>query len=93
MQRFREPVPAEDPIVCQIPRAPGVVNARVAREVDAGSGAQSAAGQSVAGIVVGEKNRCIRIGAPGQGSVALQGRSSELAGTVSGTIEGQSAGA
>ena len=53
------------------PRAPRVVNARVAREVDAGSCAQSVVRQSVAGIVVGEKNRCIRIRVPGAWSVAV----------------------
>ena len=49
---------------------------------------QSGVRQSVAGIVVGEKNRCIRISAPGAWSVAVRRRSSELAGTISGTIEG-----
>jgi len=48
--------------------------------------------QGVAGIVVAKKNRCIRIGAPSQGSIALRGGSSELAGTISGTIEGAAGG-
>ncbi len=87
-QRFKEPVPAEGPIVRQIRRAPRVFNARMAREVDAGSCEQSGVRQSVAGIVVGEKNRCIRISAPGAGSIAVRRQSSELAGTISGTIEG-----
>ena len=87
-QRFKEPVRAEGPIVRQIPQTRRVFNARVAREVDAALCEQSCLHRPVAGIVVGEKNRCIRIGAPGQGSIALRGRSSELAGTISGTIEG-----
>ena len=62
------------------------------REVDAGSCEQSGVRQSVAGIVVDEKNRCIRIGAQGASGVAVQRRSSALAGTISGTIEGTSAG-
>ena len=64
-------MPAEDPILRWILRAPQVVNAQVAREVDAGSCGESGVRQSVAGIVVVEKNRCIRIGAPGAWSVAF----------------------
>lgn len=79
---------AKRSIAHQIPRAPHVVNARVAREVDAGSCDQSGVRQSVAGIVVGEKNRCIQITAPGAGSVAVRRHCSGLAGTISGTIEG-----
>jgi hypothetical protein len=40
----------------------------VAREVDAGSCKQSGVRQSVAGIVVGEKNRCIQISALARGA-------------------------
>ena len=72
----------------RIPRAVLSFNARVAREVDAGSCDQSGVRQSVAGIVVGEKNRCIQITAPGAGSVAVRRHCSGLAGTISGTIEG-----
>lgn len=50
MERSREPVPVEDPIVGQIPRVPYVVNVRVTRELYAGSCAQSGVHQSVAGI-------------------------------------------
>jgi hypothetical protein len=87
-QRFKEPMPAEGPIVRWIPGAALPFNARGAREVDAGSCEQSGVRQSVAGIAVVEKNRCIRMIAPGRGAapfgVCLQG----LAGTISGTIEG-----
>jgi hypothetical protein len=87
-RRFTGPVPTEDRSCARSRVRPRVGNARVAREVDAGSCAQNGVHQPVAGIVVGEKNRCIRIGAAGQGSIALWGRSSERAGTISGTIEG-----
>jgi hypothetical protein len=43
--------------------------------------------QSVAGIAVAEKNRCLRISAAGGWSVAVRHQSSGLAGTISGTIE------
>jgi hypothetical protein len=79
-------------MVRRILRAPRVFNAQVAREVDAGSCEQSDARQSVAGIVVGEKNRCILITAPSAWSVAVRRHCSGLAGTISGTIEGHSAG-
>ena len=59
MKRLQEPVPAEGTIVRQVPRAPRVFNAQVGREVDAGLCEQSDVRQSVAGIVVGEKNRCL----------------------------------
>src|SRR5439155_19886149 len=48
------------------PRAPGVNNARVAREVDASTSEQNGARQSLTGLVVGETNRCL----PGDGSPA-----------------------
>jgi hypothetical protein len=48
--------------------------------------ASKAASQSVAGIVVGEKNRCVRISAPAAWSVAGSRRFRGLAGTISGTI-------
>jgi hypothetical protein len=44
--------------------------------------------ESVAGIVIGEKNRCIRISVPGAWSVAVWRQSLGLAGTISGTTEG-----
>jgi hypothetical protein len=56
--------------------------------VDAGSCEQSGVCQSVAGIAVAEKNRCLRISAPVAWSVAVRCQSSRLAGTISGTIEG-----
>jgi hypothetical protein len=71
-----------------IPRAVLSFNARVAREVDAGSCEQSGLRQPVAGIAVVKKNRCIRISAPDAWSGAIGRQSSALAGTISGTIEG-----
>ena len=59
-------MPAEGPDRALDPTSVRRLNARVAREVDAGSCEQSDARQSVAGIVVGEKNRCLRITAPGR---------------------------
>jgi hypothetical protein len=59
-QRFREPVPAEGPIARLVRRASGVFNARVPREVDAGSCEQISMRESFAGIAVAGKNRCIR---------------------------------
>jgi len=56
--------------------------------VDAGACEQSGVCQSVAGIAVAEKNRCLRISAPGLWSVAVPHQSSGLAGTISGTKEG-----
>jgi hypothetical protein len=52
---YRRPARASDL------RAPRVLNARVATEVDASTCEQIGARQSLAGIVVGEKNRCVRI--------------------------------
>jgi hypothetical protein len=63
------------------------------QRVDAGSCEQSGVCQSVAGIPVAEKNRCLRISAPGAWTGAVRHQSSGLAETISGTIEGQSAGA
>jgi hypothetical protein len=65
----------------------------VAREVDADSSEQSGVRQAVAVIVVGEKNRCIQISASGACCVTVRRQSCALAGTISGTIEGQAAGA
>src|SRR6478735_8775201 len=45
-----------------VQRAPRVFNARVARDVDAGSCEQGGVRQSVAGMVAGEKNRCVTSG-------------------------------
>jgi hypothetical protein len=87
VQRFREPVPAEGLIVSQIRRASGGLRRewpKSARRLMR----QSGVCQSVAGIAVAEKNRCLRIGAPGAWSVAVRHQSSGLAGTISGTIEG-----
>jgi len=56
--------------------------------VDAGSCEQSGVCQSVAGIAVAEKNRCLRISTPGAWSVAVRHPSSGLAGTIAGTIVG-----
>jgi hypothetical protein len=49
--------------------------------------------QSVAGIVVGEKNRCISNGLRPRGTSPFGANLQRLAGTISGTIEGHSAGA
>jgi hypothetical protein len=62
MHWFREPVPANDHPRARDLRSPRVFNARVAKEVDASASEQSGVPQSLAGIAVGEKNRCIRIG-------------------------------
>lgn len=80
-------MPAEGRNRDRIPRAVLSFNARVAREVDAGSCEQGGLRQSVAGIAVVEKNRCIRISAPNAWSGALGRQSSGLAGT---TISGDS---
>ena len=64
-----------------------VSNAQGATGVDAGSCEQSDMGQSVAGIAVAEKNRCIRTSAQGAWTEAVRCQSSRLAGTISGTIE------
>ena len=63
-----------------------VLNARVNREVDVSVGEQSGVRQSLAGMVVAEKNRCVRISAPSACAATFRGGFSELAGTISGTI-------
>ena len=75
-QRFKQPVPAERPDRAPDPAGVGVFDARVAREVDAGPCEQSGVRQSVAGITVVEKNRCIRISAAGAWSVPVRRRTS-----------------
>jgi len=47
----------------------------VAREVDASTSEQSGVRQSLAGIAVGEKNRCIRIGVPDTTGTPFSGES------------------
>jgi hypothetical protein len=93
MQRFREPVHPEGAIVSWIWRASGVFNARVAQDVDTGSCEQSGVCQSVAGIAVAEKNRCLRISAPGAWSVAvlhhLQGWQGQFQGQSRGKLGGR----
>jgi hypothetical protein len=69
-QRFGEPVPAEGLIVSQIRRVSGGLQAASGQRADAGSCEQSGECQSVAGIAVAEKNRCLRLTAPGAWSVA-----------------------
>ena len=76
----------------QIPRAPSVVNAPVAREVDAGSCAQGGVRRSVAGIVVGEKKPLHSDRVSGAWSVAVWRRSLGLAGTITGATEGTGGG-
>jgi hypothetical protein len=88
VQWFREPVPAEGVIVSRIRRASGVFNARVVKGRTPAHASKSSVCQSVAGIAVAEKNRCLRISAPGAWSVAARHQSSGLAGTISGTIQG-----
>jgi len=58
-------------------------------DVDAGSCEQSGVRQSVAGIAVAEKNRCIRTSDPGWWTVAVRRQSSRLAWTISGTVGGR----
>jgi hypothetical protein len=55
-------VPAGRPFRAPDPPAPRVLNARLTKEVDASTCEQSHGFQSLVGIVVGEKNRCVRIG-------------------------------
>ena len=88
MQRFKEPVPGEDRSCAGSHAHLVSFKARVAREVDADSCEQNRVPQSVAGIPIVEKNRCIRISARGAWSGAVRRQSSGLAGTISGTIEG-----
>jgi hypothetical protein len=65
----------------------------VAREVDAGSCEQSGVWQSVAGIAVVEKNRCIRISAPDPWNGAVDASIQGWQGQFQGQSRGQSAGA
>ncbi len=92
-QRFSEPVPAEGRGASRIGRASGVFDTRVAREVDAGSHEQSGVGQSVAGIVVGEKNRCLPISASGAWIVEARTNLLGWQGQLQGESREQSAGA
>jgi hypothetical protein len=68
-------------------------NARAVREVDAGSCEQSGVRQSVAGIVVGEKNRCISEGAPAREKSPFGANLRGRQGQFWGQSWGQSAGA
>jgi len=52
------PVRAADPLSSRL------LNARLTGEVDASSCEESAVHQSLAGMVVGEKNRCILVTGP-----------------------------
>jgi hypothetical protein len=47
----------------------------VTREVDASTSEQSGVRQSFAGIVVGEKNRCVRISVPDATGTPFSGES------------------
>lgn len=69
-------------------RAARGVNARAARELDGSTCEQGAIGQSLAGMVVGGKNRCIRLSGSAPSSRALATPFRELTGTISGTILG-----
>lgn len=73
VQRIDRAISAPDP------RAVRLLNARVAREVDASTCEQGTIGQSLAGIVVGDKNRCIRASASGANSRLLATLFCELA--------------
>jgi hypothetical protein len=57
--RFDRPVPADGPFISSDLRTLRVLDARPTRYVDASTSEQSGARQSLAGIVVGEKNRCL----------------------------------
>jgi hypothetical protein len=65
---FRRPVRAPDP------RAPRILNARPTGEVGVSPCEQNDAWQSLAGILVGEKNRCIPTSAPGVDAALFRGR-------------------
>ena len=56
-----------DPFATPAPRASRILNARLTREVDASSCEQSSVRQSLAGMVVGKKNRCILVTGPNGG--------------------------
>ena len=70
-ERFKEPVPAEVDS-CAHPGAPRVVKAQGPEKWDTGSCGQRGVHQSVAAIVVGDKNRYIPIDPPGAWSVAVR---------------------
>ena len=63
-------------------RAARGVNARAAREPDGSTCEQGAIGQSLAGMVVGGKNRCIRLSGSDPSSRALATPFRELTGTI-----------
>jgi hypothetical protein len=86
-------VPAEDPILRWILRAPQVVNAQVAREVDAGSCGEGGVRQSVAGIVVVEKNAAFRLALLARGASPFNAHLQGWQGQFWGQSTGQSAGA
>jgi len=56
------------------PRAPPILNARVAREMNASTSEQSVR-ESLAGTAIGEKNRCIRISVPDATGTPFSGES------------------
>ena len=66
--------------------APRVLNAGLDREVDVSTYEKSRDGQSLAAILIDEKNRCLPISAPSACAATIRGGFSELSGTISGTI-------
>jgi hypothetical protein len=68
-------------------------NVRVARHADAGSCEQSGVSQSVAGIAVAEKTRCIRPALRARRQSPFGASIQGWQGTISGTILGTSASA
>jgi len=70
-----------------------VFNARVARDLDAGSCEQSGARQSVAGIIDGEKNRCLPAAARQHARRYFQQRSASRQGQFQGQKWGQAGSA
>jgi len=81
-------VPGVGPFARQIRAGLAASTWRLAREVDTSPCEQGGAGQSLAGTLVGEKNRCLPISAPDVRSAPFQAWFWNLAGTISGTILG-----
>jgi hypothetical protein len=71
-QRFNRPAPAHGQIRAEDPRPRRLLSVRVARGKAASTSAQSDVRQSLAAIVVGEKNRCVVVGALDGSIVVVQ---------------------
>ena len=73
-------------------RALRILDPRPTRMVNARSCDEIVARQSVADMIVSEKNRCVRISVPGSRAAPFRGGFEGLAGTISGTIWATSSG-